>query len=639
MTSGGSRSRLPTPHAACAPSAQTSRSPDGSGRVRRLLHLIIAFVLALCSASAARAQLTEAQRQADLGQLIGLFDKNYGPYEWKRDVLGFDLLNAKPWEHGARKANDLDFQELLISYLASLNDAHTFIEFNSDFSAELPLTVDIYDDRILIDSLFRPALPIGQYPFTIGDELLSMDGYPARALVGAFGRYTVAGNRTSTDRLAANLLTRRAQFFMPKAHVIGDTATIEVLMAATGRKGTFQIPWSKTGTPVTFAGPVPNVGNPGREPHRRFPRRFAGIQDETPRAGMPQSAARQWQGVEPEVPKAHQLRRQPSFDDTLPDYFDALRPLVEASVPDDRSGVLGFGSRFPIFSPPPGFVQRLGGTANDFFLSGTYVSGGIRIGYLRIPSMSPPSTATALRLLDGEIAFFNAFTDGLIVDLMRNPGGSIVFADSIAQRLIPVPFKTNGFELRATAFWLASIDRAVTSAKLGGAPPEIVQNLERIFEEIKRAFAQNRGRTAPVSLNPTGSLTLQPAAVAYKKPLMVLVDGMSASAADMLAAILQDARRGPLLGTRTMGAGGNVVTRNATAYSEGTALVTLSLANRGVTIVTDDYPPTPYIENVGVRPDVNVDYMTRENLLSGGQPFVQAFTQSIVKLVQTGSPK
>jgi C-terminal processing protease CtpA/Prc len=315
-----------------------------------------------------------------------------------------------------------------------------------------------------------------------------------------------------------------------------------------------------------------------------------------------------------------------------------LRPYLEASVPADHYGVLGFGSRFPIFAPPPGFVQRLGANASDFFLSGTYVSGGVRIGFLRIPSMSPPSTSAALTRLNTEIAFFNDNTDGLVVDVMRNPGGLINFSEAVAQRLIPTPFRTVGFELRATAGWLESFDNAVVGAELGGAPPEVVQNLNDIFDEIQRAFGESRGRTAPVSLNPTGSLTLPPSPVVYQKPLMVLVDGMSASSADMFPAIIQDNHRGPLFGTRTMGAGGNVVSMNATSYTEGTAFLTLSLMNRGVTVITNDFPPTPYIENVGVRPDLTADYKTRANHMSAGQPFVQAFTQAIVKLVQTGSP-
>jgi hypothetical protein len=47
-----------------------------------------------------------------------------------------------------------------------------------------------------------------------------------------------------------------------------------------------------------------------------------------------------------------------------------------------------------------------------------------------------------------------------------------------------------------------------------------------------------------------------------------------------------------------------------------------------------DFPPAPYIENIGVRPDIPFDYMTRANLMSAGGPFVQAFTQALENLVR-----
>jgi hypothetical protein len=52
--------------------------------------------------------------------------------------------------------------------------------------------------------------------------------------------------------------------------------------------------------------------------------------------------------------------------------------------------------------------------------------------------------------------------------------------------------------------------------------------------------------------------------------------------------------------------------------------------NRGRLIQTGEFPSAPYIENIGVRPDIPFDYMTRANLMTAGAPFVQAFTQAIV---------
>ena len=70
----------------------------------------------------AQQELTTDQRGADLVQLASLYAKNYAPYEWKRDVIGFDLYRLTPWLQRVHPSDDLDFQEALIDYVASLNE-------------------------------------------------------------------------------------------------------------------------------------------------------------------------------------------------------------------------------------------------------------------------------------------------------------------------------------------------------------------------------------------------------------------------------------------------------------------------------------------------------------------------------------
>ena len=120
---------------------------------------------------------------------------------------------------------------------------------------------------------------------------------------------------------------------------------------------------------------------------------------------------------------------------------------------------------------------------------------------------------------------------------------------------------------------------------------------------------------------------------------MVLVYEFSASGADAFPAILQDNHRGPLFGMRTMGAGGTVTSFTGTAYTESIIRITTSLMNRANPVVTAEFPPAPDVENIGVRPDIVEDYMTRANLIGGGAPYVQAFTSAIVNLVQNSADK
>ena len=588
---------------------------------------VLLFTLSIPTASAQEA-LTRDQRVSDLIQLASQYAKNYGPYEWKRDVQGFDLMRLTPWLQRIQHSDDLDFQEALIEYVASLNDAHVLVAFPTTFSASLPMTVDIYDGKVLIDSINRTRLPLAEFPFVVGDELLFLDGQSVQDLTQSFRKYAIAANQRSTDRAAAARLVSRSQQIMPNIVELGDAATVVIRLAATGGTNTYTIPWVKTGIPILSQGPVPS-------PVRGNGRLLLATDGQDILAGLPGSAAA--------TTALFKVSDGGPSDDTLPAYMNSIRPLLNASVPKDYYSILNFGSRFPIFAPPAGFVDLNTPCATCivrpgepvFFLFGTFTTAsGVRVGFLRIPSMSPPSSALALAQLDRAMAVFGTTTDALIVDVMRNPGGLISFVEAVAQRLIPTPFNAIGFEIRATGAWLFSFAAQLTNARLNpSTPPAVLANLEANFNEVLDAYNEQRGRSAPVSLNATGSLRLEPVAGAYSKPLLVLTDEFSASGGDMLPAILQSNHRGPLFGWRTMGAGGSVVGFNGPAFTESVFRITVSLMNRGHVVNTPDYPPAPYIENIGVRPDIAVDYMTRANLMSAGAPFVQTFIQAIEQLV------
>jgi hypothetical protein len=590
------------------------------------------FVVLMCTtlASAPHAQdaLTARQRTADLNQLASFYAKNYAPYEWKRDVFGFDLFNLQPWLKQIHKADDLDFQEVLIEYVASLNDAHDYIAFPTFFSVSLGLSVDIYDGKVLIDAINRTTLPASQYPFVVGDEVVSVDGQPVRLLIRSFRKYAISANQRSTDRTAASRIVSRNQQIMPHIPELGDSASVVIRQTSTGATTTYTIPWSKIGIPLTSQGPVPS---PGR--WKSIPR-SAAIQTEEA-STLPELGPAETSGLSLAAsPNLYGVVDVIATDNTLPSYMRPVAPLLNIAVGQDYYSVLNFGSRFPIYGPPPGFVLRLGAAPTDFFLSGTYVANGVRIGLIRIPTMSPPNIPLALQQLDQEIAYFNQNTDGLVVDVMRNPGGLVSFVEAVAQRFIPRPFQTMGFEIRATASWLFSFAVQLTLAELSNAPPEVIQNLRNIYNEVLSAYNENRGRSAPVPLNATGSFTVNPTPNAYTKPLLVLADEFSASGGDMFPAVIQDNQRAPIFGMRTMGAGGSVVGFNATAYTESFFRITVSLMNRGRVVQAPGFPPAPYIENIGVQPDIVQDFMTSANLLSAGAPYTQAFTNAIVALVQ-----
>ena len=98
--------------------------------------------------------------------------------------------------------------------------------------------------------------------------------------------------------------------------------------------------------------------------------------------------------------------------------------------------------------------------------------------------------------------------------------------------------------------------------------------------------------------------------------------------------MLQDNRRGPLVGTRTNGAGGSTSLFPTGLFSEASSSNTNTLVLRREPVVAVGYPTSRYIENIGAQPDIPLEYMTVENLLNGGRPFVEAFTGIMVEEIR-----
>jgi hypothetical protein len=560
--------------------------------IRTLASLIL---LVSIDASPGLAQLTLDQKFADFQALAALYAKRYGPMEWKRDAFGVDLLNIGPWlEKVKASKDDLDFYEVMVDYVASLNDAHVGYFLPANYLASLGFSVDLYDGKLLVDTISRSRLPAADFGFQIGYELVSIDGQDAQKLVDGLLPYEITSYLRSTRRWAALLLTTRPQSLMPHAANVPDAASV-VFRTPAGDLQTYAIPWVKTGLPLTSVGHYITPGAAGAE-------------------------------FEP--------------SDDQPAYLDVLNRLQNCRLPD--RAVIGSGAQAPIFTASllPNFTQRLGKSSSDIFYSGVFDVSGHKVGYIRIPNFSPSSTALGVALFQIEIAYFQANTEALVVDIMRNTGGNAGYANSLLSYVIPTQWRSIPFELRATSEWVMGFSSSLVVAT-ALADQHTVDLLTAIKNEIVAANHEMRGRTKPIPLDDF-TIDRQPATdskgnvIAYTRPLMVLVDEITASAGDMFAATIQDNARGQLFGWRTMGAGGNVETWAAGSYSLGSAAVTEALMVRKDPIVTDDYPTTAYIENVGVRPEIVVDYMTRDNLLQGGKPFLDALVAAVSAQIQKG---
>jgi len=558
----------------------------------------------LLAASSLFAQLTPEQKAIDLQTIASLYAKQYAPYEWKRDNLQFDLFDLRPWLERARATKtDVEYLDLVAEYTARLQDIHSYFTVNSDFAADLHIYTDIYDGKVLIESIDRSYLPASRFDFAVGDEIVLFDGKPVLDEIRYLSRFSSFANPRSTQRWAADYLSYRVQAYYPSAVSLGDTATL-LVRRSDGTEKSYTITWEKSGTPLTKLGPLPNF---------RFAR-TRGRDEEPGEIETPDAVP---------TPKF----RQP---------WISLQTQMRKTVRNLR----GLGARDPIYRQPQGFTQRLGRVRSDFFNSGTYSVNGKRVGFIRIGTFQPTDFSVLslpLSQFASEIAFMKANTDALVLDVTRNPGGYGCYAEALERFVIPRNFTTTGVEIRPNLDIIRDFEFAYLDAIDFGEDWE-VRLYAALLKDVKTAYSENRGRTGTIPLCGP-SLDVGPARdragniVSYNKPILLLTDEFSTSAAEIFAAVLQDSKAATLFGYRTAGAGGNTVGFSAGFFSEGTANVTQMLTVRPELQQAPGFPATRYLENVGVRPDIDYDFQTRDNLVTTGSPFADAFYKAALGLI------
>jgi hypothetical protein len=609
--------------------------------------LLMVAVMVCLAAPSCFAQLTHEQKITDFKALAGLYDKNYGPYPWKVETFGFDLLKLDPWLDQINQSNDdLSFYDICVRYIASLHDFHDEFILPSIYEAFLPFTADIYDGKVLIDGIDTTVLNPAMYPFEIGDELVSVDGTNMGEWIHRLGPYSVngQGNPVSRHRLAVATTLDRYQGWYTFANRTqpGDNATVVIKSQATGNSTSFTIAWETFGIPLSEEGPVPN---PRTSFLPKGSSQGAAQRSLRERAKAAANPWHLWTGV-PGIRAMPTASRYAAPQDRFKNFGHAHPGHVLAG------GLEPFGSPFPIFNPPPGFVLRLGANPGDNFVTGTFQVGSYTVGFIRIASFEPASEAAALTQFQGEITYFQQNTSGLVIDIMDNGGGDGCYANQLVQFLMPTAFSPLNLEIRATESWLTGFEIDLFDAEVLGASQDTINVLLGLIQSTQQALAEKRGMTPPIpALSPAacflvGGTMYSPATdqsgnnLAYTKPILVLTNNFSASAAEFFSATLQDNNRVTVYGVRTSGGGGNVVEFdfNVGPYSEGSSRVTLSLGVRNHDITTPGLPSAPFLENIGVYPDVIADYQTKDNLLHGGATFVAGFSKVIQNLIATGHP-
>jgi C-terminal processing protease CtpA/Prc len=204
------------------------------------------------------------------------------------------------------------------------------------------------------------------------------------------------------------------------------------------------------------------------------------------------------------------------------------------------------------------------------------------------------------------LAFYGV--NDLIIDLVNNGGGSLGLGMNLAQALSPEKVEMPGIQFRNSQSWMNQFEDLSLKGP-SDAERELARRVhQQLVEEDRKGMrlstAVNADILIPFELQPNEDM-------GEKLNIVLMVNEMCASMCDIFTAILQDNHLAKVIGSRTMGAGGNVVTHYQAPNSHLELRQTESLIVRRV-VKNGKAELAEYIENNGVEPDVksNVSEMS-----------------------------
>ena len=247
-----------------------------------------------------------------------------------------------------------------------------------------------------------------------------------------------------------------------------------------------------------------------------------------------------------------------------------------------------------------------------------------KIGYVRIPDFTPEDESKTAAFLATLIGLFETETDGLIINLEDNPGGSAFLAYNYASMLTEQPLETPLHRIAITPEVLQTaenldkfgklIDSKVISendetaqtilgAKDLGGLPVTFQTLLFYVKWARSVLEQKAAGehiTGPLYLYALNQINPSPI-VRYTKPVMFLINGTTLSAPEFLAAIAQNNKLAKIFGEASGGAFGFV----KDILMPPNLLRIVSLTVTGSLGIKSDKSTA---EDLGIRPDPGYEY-------------------------------
>jgi C-terminal processing protease CtpA/Prc len=550
-----------------------------------------------------RRTLSNDEKQADLFWVYSQFGENYAPLEYKQKKYGFDYERLKAETNAAAEAattND-EFYAIVFKFVSTFRDAHSSAALTNSSLPDRAMTAylgfsGVRDgETLLVQDRLPTIADKSSYPIEKGDRILKIDGRDLRTAVNAD---LVPWRNLGSDE--ANFTYHVNKLFTRVSTVNGLPSADDAVLTVRRDKRTFEVtlPWVKKDLYQFQAEQQKAKDQADQEKAKKKP---ADSEENFLMLGDGNGGVAfkfRFVGFDGRI-------ELPAFN------AESISRTVRKSVADGFRFIDSFaswklvatGEDTPEKTPEQVVRERRFVPDGAVFLEGakvypTFVSreekGLVATIYLDTfdPLETPENTIKEFK--STLLALQTLGVERIVIDLLNNGGGNLELGFQLAQALSPDRVALPGIQFRVSDSWLDQFESESIQAK-SDSEREVSR---RVFENLQEARSRgdrltgvmSAGVLAPFDVNPIPELK-------SRFHFALMVNEMCASMCDIFAAMLQDDGLALVVGTQTMGAGGNVVGYSQAPNSHFDVRQTESL------IVRKD---GSYIENVGVTPDVVV---------------------------------
>jgi hypothetical protein len=547
----------------------------------------------------------ERRMKADLDFIEAAFEVKYAPLQWKKEYIGFNLSSTFTDVRNKinAKLTTAQFQRLLRGVFNKTADYHAGIYFYSTQSAFLPFTIKSVSvasqpnhRRYFIQYIDRDILPKSLFPCEVGDEVLTWNKEPIHTVVQNLIKEELGTDNSigTQQALGEMLLTMRQA--STGVEVPSDKVDLET--SREGIKALHSLYW------FSYPERIPPLNRLKKDSTGIISTSLAELSLPLKNAPIFQKimVPAFWKKSSADIYNPHQLGSKISF---LPDLGEKIWQT--------RDNAEGFFDAY-IFK----------------------TASGQSIGYVRIAHYM----ADVLECAEFAqiIKHLQAHTDKLVVDQLNNPGGSVFYLYALANMLSTEPIDVPLHEIALTqedvymaAQMLPTLEEIESQddletylgADIGGFPLslDMVQGMKTFFRSIVDCWSNGELMTRPLPL--FGIDRLPGSFDGYSKPILVLVNSLDFSGGDFFPAIMQDNKRATILGEKTAGAGGYVL---STQYPNLSGIESFNLTG-SIARRKDNQP----LENLGVEPDIHYE-MTPEDMQQNYKNFAARILETLEEM-------